>query len=127
MQLCRCPAVRHLWPMDEARNVFRVCAADVHMLLGDLAMETERFDSAAVDYREAITLMKANFEARFLSSYTFLRAGNSFPCLQLFCLVPIHWVAVVCGLRHQVRLQGFAVGSQREEPLSRLSKRRASQ
>jgi hypothetical protein len=41
-----------------------VLPADVHMLLGDVAMETERFDSASADYAEAIALLRAHLQAR---------------------------------------------------------------
>ncbi|BDA49698.1 probable histone-binding protein N1/N2 [Coccomyxa sp. Obi] len=37
--------------------------ADVLMLLGDLAMETERFDSAMTDYEQALGLLKAHLQA----------------------------------------------------------------
>ena len=37
-------------------------AADVHMLLGDLAMETELFESAQRDFSEALSLLSAHLE-----------------------------------------------------------------
>ena len=59
------------------------------MLLGDLAMETERFDSAAADYREALSLMQANLEARS-SSRCSARSGHRCPCQRRSALPCLH-------------------------------------
>lgn len=36
----------------------------MHMLLGDLALETERFDSARADYGEGLRLLTSALEVR---------------------------------------------------------------
>ncbi len=36
--------------------------ADVHMLLGDVGLETERFESAKVDYEQALGLLQAKLQ-----------------------------------------------------------------
>lgn len=46
--------------------LFWLRAADVHMLLGDLAMETERFDSAQHDFAQALSLLSAHLEVLLL-------------------------------------------------------------
>ncbi len=38
--------------------------ADVLMLLGDLGMETERFESAMTDYEQALGLLKRHLQVR---------------------------------------------------------------
>ena len=36
--------------------------ADVHVLLGDIGMEEERFDSSATDYESALKLLMEHLE-----------------------------------------------------------------
>ena len=40
-------------------------SADVYVLLGDIGMEEERFDSSATDYESALKLLMQKLEVRF--------------------------------------------------------------
>ena len=43
-------------------------AADVHVLLGDIGLEEERFDSSAIDYESALKLLMQKLEVGMVTN-----------------------------------------------------------
>ena len=51
-----------LYAVSYAGKTYILCSADVYVLLGDIGMEEERFDSSATDYESALKLLMKNLE-----------------------------------------------------------------